>query len=76
MNKQLFPGILFLRIIFNIILLPNFSFRLTRKPYPKFWQISTIGFFIKSSVTHISGSDWNNYQSLNSAIFLYYTACF
>ena len=39
MNKSLFPGISFLRIIFNVIIFPNIQiifFPFTRKPYAKF----------------------------------------
>ena len=37
-----------------------FSFRLTRKPYLKFCQISTTGFVLKSSTPHILRSGWKN----------------
>ena len=37
-----------------------FSFCLTRKPYPKFLQISTMRFVIKSSVAHALRCDWKN----------------
>ena len=34
-----------------------FSFRLTRKPYPKFSQISTMECVIKSAIAHILRND-------------------
>ena len=40
-----------------------FSFCLTRKPFPKFYQISMMGFVIKSSVAHVLRIGWKNKKS-------------
>ena len=50
-----FPEFRFLELFILLIhfrIYKYFSFRLTRKPYPKFCQISTMGCVIKSSVAH------------------------
>ena len=46
-------GFLDLFVMLNLRICKYFSFRLTRKPYPKSCQISTMGSVIKSSVAHI-----------------------
>ena len=56
LSKSLFPGISYLGIIRNVStfrIYKSFSFHLTRRPYPKFYEMSTMGCVTKSPVANI-----------------------
>ena len=75
LNKLLFHGISFYKIVCNVIIFPNtiykyFSFRLTfHKPHPKFKPISKIWCITKSPVAHIIRSDWKKEYLKKSPYF-------
>ena len=62
-TSSYFPEFCFFELFIMLLhfrIYKYFSFCLTRKPCPKFSQISTMGFVIKSSVAHLLRSRWKN----------------